>query len=191
MAYRHEGGALYVKSDGIVVLTNGSFIRNSSAPVGASLQILASVATYVFPTSAGYWLPQTQCQVYREACPQGDTDCEARYTNCSLLPDITTPPNPASTISTTPRARLARFDAPRLRSTPGPELDRYPPEGCQPAAAVQPCAWASDESLLSRLIYQLPVNITLRQSVLSVLSLLSSTLIPGSHSLQGRLKVDT
>uniref|UniRef100_A0A7S4F8J4 Uncharacterized protein n=1 Tax=Chrysotila carterae TaxID=13221 RepID=A0A7S4F8J4_CHRCT len=153
-----EGGALYVKSDGIVVLTNGSFIRNSSAPVGASLQILASVATYVFPTSAGYWLPQTQCQVYREACPQGDTDCEARYTNCSLLPDITTPPNPASTISTTPRARLARFDAPRLRSTPGPELDRYPPEGCQPAAAVQPCAWASDESLLSRLIYQLPIQ---------------------------------
>eukprot|EP00965_Chrysotila_dentata_P070077 2314786-Pleurochrysis_carterae.AAC.1 len=63
-----EGGALYA-NDGFVTFESRSFIRNCVAPVGAALQIVASSVSYVFPTLAGYWLPQTECLVYREACP--------------------------------------------------------------------------------------------------------------------------
>eukprot|EP00965_Chrysotila_dentata_P125809 4158412-Pleurochrysis_carterae.AAC.4 len=120
-----EGGAFY--ADGSVIsITNGSFICNCSAPVGATLQILASVVTYVFPALAGYWLPQTECLVYREPCPGGPDgkDCRDNFAACTLQRDV----------------------------------GSNPPEGCQPSAAVQPCAWKIDASLMLKRVYQLPVR---------------------------------
>jgi len=121
-----EAGGLYLES-GEVKFTNGSSVRNCTATVGKTLVIKAGTITYVFPTLAGYWLPQVECRVYRESCPTGtpaaEEQCRAQRDACSQLPD---------------------------------DIDGSAPSGCAPSAAVQPCPWKSDESLLLKPIYLVP-----------------------------------
>eukprot|EP00965_Chrysotila_dentata_P032932 1097702-Pleurochrysis_carterae.AAC.16 len=81
-----EAGGLRADG-GEYIITNGSSIRNCSAPLGNTLSVTSAVVTYVFPTAAGYWLPQIECRVYREICPSNGLACLENRDACSKVID--------------------------------------------------------------------------------------------------------
>ena len=59
-------------------------VRDNSAPLGANLYLWKQVP-YVMPVPAGYWLPATECKVYRQSaeCESWDTDCQSAEKACA------------------------------------------------------------------------------------------------------------
>jgi hypothetical protein len=117
-----QGGGLFGQS-GTVHLRNATHFFNNTASVGASLHLPGSAVYVFFPLVPGYWLPNSECRVYRQPCPQGDVVCQQHFDACSHTPD--------TIISV------------------GSLLNSTTPAGCSPRTFIQPCDWMNDPKLLT------------------------------------------
>ena len=121
-----SGGGLQGGS-GTVFIRNGARFFNNSAPLGANLHLPGATVYVLFPLWAGHWLPNAECRVNREMCPQDTSEsalaCQAASFNCSFLLDFIT--------------------------AMGSLLNTTTPPKCQPRTFIQPCNWMNEPSLLT------------------------------------------
>jgi hypothetical protein len=86
------GGGLTAKA-GTVMLRNGTFFSNNTAAGSTNnIHLPGAAVYYTFPVPPGYWLPNSECRVYREQCPVGQqrAACLASFDACSLTADNVT-----------------------------------------------------------------------------------------------------
>ena len=76
------GGGLYIYS-GTVTLSNRTSLAGSATSSSSALYISSGVVTYVLPAPAGTWVAALECSVYREACVEGDDDCDDAAAACA------------------------------------------------------------------------------------------------------------
>jgi hypothetical protein len=122
-----ESGGLFYSIGGSVVFSDRTMLSNGTAEHGSSMRVDAGLISYILPAPAGRWLPNTNCEVPREACRYyhetvEQIGCEKHRKDCALAPD-------------------AMLDT--------------APWFCQPLTFVQPCDWLNSPRLLGVLVYQL------------------------------------
>ena len=126
-----DGGGLYLGS-GRVTLSSSALTGNTATKTASgAIFFQAGSIVYLLPAPPGHWLPQTPCEVHREACKQvlssgfyvPDPDCQAARGACSLL-------------------------------LPAEAEQR---EECTPVSLVQTCDWFVPGQL-GKELYQLPVQ---------------------------------
>ena len=113
------GGAIFTQTGGTITIST-SLLKGNLAPQGASLHLQAGTTiSYVLPAPPGHWVPATTCEVWREACPQGDDDCKDAAASCAM--------NHTANVDNCQQAS---------GSASGNEGS-----GCMPATFNQPCSW--------------------------------------------------
>eukprot|EP00966_Prymnesium_polylepis_P069808 1623339-Prymnesium_polylepis.1 len=88
-----HGAGLHIL-DATVNLARGTHLSRNVGAAGAALWIGGtSLVDYALPAPPGTWIPASQCEVYREACPENPATlkaaCEASRDSCSKVAGAT------------------------------------------------------------------------------------------------------
>ena len=78
------GGLMY-SAGGRTSLSNGSILRNGTAPAGRTVFLAAGEVVYMLPAPAGRWLPNAVCQVYRAGCSYPTSSQQAEQDACAAI----------------------------------------------------------------------------------------------------------
>ena len=136
-----RGGALYVAS-GTALLGNGTRFYGNSAAQGGSYMVATGGIFYELPVAPGHWLPNAQCEVFRQGCPivedpvtgqsSAEAACAAVYDECKRTPDSFGQP-PFVTLNSSLQQ-------------------------CTNRSFVQPCDWEATPSRLGQPFYNAPTE---------------------------------
>lgn len=132
-----SGGILYC-AGGRTVMSRGTLLIEGKADVGSAVQLIDGSVVYVFPAPPARWLPNGDCQIFRQACPRGNNS-----------------PDGDSEKDQIRRACLTHRRNCALNATADENL---PPWYCQPPTFAQPCDWRAPPEMVGELLYQLPLQ---------------------------------
>ena len=77
-----QGGAAYIA--GSATFTDSKTYDNAASSGATFYSSAGSSIVYLLPAPPGYWVPASECKVYREACGQSDTACLSAEAACAL-----------------------------------------------------------------------------------------------------------